>query len=111
LIQVGDRQTAATTVNQLGLIALKRKDYLLAFDHYQKALEIFVERGDRYGIAGCHLWLGTTFEEQRDYDQARHEYQRAINIYEELGARASAAAIRGHLDTMAIRARLDMIGE
>jgi tetratricopeptide (TPR) repeat protein len=51
--------------------------------HYQQALDIFIEFGDRYSQASNYYQLGLLAEAQEDYAEARANLQKALEIWAE----------------------------
>jgi tetratricopeptide (TPR) repeat protein len=54
----------------LGGVAQAQRQWAQAEQHYQKALEIFIEFKDRYGQAATYHQLGLVAQEQRQWAQA-----------------------------------------
>jgi tetratricopeptide (TPR) repeat protein len=88
---------AAAIRAQLGEIARVRGDYDTAEQHYQAALAIREELGDRAGLASSYHQLGILAQNRSDYDTAEQRYQAALTIFKELGDRAGLAHSYGQL--------------
>ena len=86
---------------RLGEIAEVRGNYSTAEQHYQAALTLREEIGDRFGIASCNHHLGTLAQLRGDYDTAEQRYQASLAIDEELGARGGIAACYHQLGMLA----------
>ena len=83
---------AASIRLQLGELAQNRGDYPTAEQHYQTALAIYDELGDRAGLASSYHHLGNLAFLRSDYATAEQHYQASLAIDEELGRRAGASA-------------------
>ncbi len=92
---------AAAIYVQLGEIAQVRGDYPGAEQHYQAALTINEELGNRADLASTSHHLGMLAQDRGDYDTAEQRYQAALAITEELGDRAGLAACYHQLGILA----------
>ncbi|MEM8506077.1 MAG: tetratricopeptide repeat protein, partial [Cyanobacteria bacterium P01_D01_bin.1] len=81
--------------------AQAQRDYAQATAHYQQALAIKVEFGDRYEQAAIYHQLGIVAQAQRDYAQATAHYQQALAIKVEFGDRYSQASTYGQIGLLA----------
>ena len=86
---------------QLGVLAQFRGDYDTARDHYQQALTIEEELGDRAGMAATYQALGVLAQARGDYNTAHDRYQQSLTIEEELGDRAGMATTYHQLGILA----------
>ena len=59
------------------------RDYEQALSHYQQALDIYIEYGDRYSQASTYGQLGLLAEAQNDYPQAQQQLQQALKVFVE----------------------------
>jgi tetratricopeptide (TPR) repeat protein len=92
---------SAGIYHQLGMAAQEQRRWEQAEDHYQKALEIKIESGNRYNQAKTYHQLGIVAQEQRRWDQAEAHYQKALEIKIESGDRHSQAATYHQLGMVA----------
>ena len=51
---------------------------------YQKALELYLEKGDATDIANCHNLVGETLHRLREFGPALEEFRSALRLAEEL---------------------------
>ncbi|MGB3516194.1 MAG: tetratricopeptide repeat protein, partial [Elainellaceae cyanobacterium] len=91
----------ATIFHQRGNNSLDLREYEQARSHYQQALDICIEYGDRYSQASTYHQLGRVAEELREYEQARSYFQQALDIYIEYGDRYSQAGTYHQLGRVA----------
>ena len=77
---------------ELGILAQHRGDYNSAEDHYQAALAICEEIGDRANIGVVYHQLGVLAYLRGDYDSAERRYQASLAIKEEMGDRGANIA-------------------
>ncbi len=102
VISEENRQLAiAANYHQLGRVAEEQREYEQARSHYQQALDIYIEFGDRYEQAGTYHQLGSVAQDLREYEQARSHYQQALDIYIEFGDRYSQARTYSQLGLLA----------
>jgi non-specific serine/threonine protein kinase len=80
-----------------GPLARRRGDYATARAHYEEALTIFRDLGDRYGESGSLHGLGWVASEQGDLPLARDHYQQALAISEGLGDKAGVGSALNNL--------------
>jgi tetratricopeptide (TPR) repeat protein len=92
---------AARIYHQLGIVAQALREYEQARTHYQQALDIKIEFGDRYEQASTYHQLGNVSLELREYEQARSHYQQALDICIEFNDRYSQARIYSQLGLLA----------
>ena len=69
---------------------------------YNKALRIFIETGDRNGMAICYGSLGTVCQSLSEYGNAEEYQRRALAITQEIGEKHAEAACYGNLGTVCI---------
>ena len=67
----------------MGSVAQELREYEQARAHYQQALDIFIEFGDRYSQALTYGQLGLLAEAQEDYAQAQQHLIQALKIFVE----------------------------
>ena len=89
--QLEDRSGIASSLHNLGRIALLRGDYAKAENYYRESLEIRQELGDRNGIFTSLHNLGNIAYLREDYRQAQDYYQQSLKIAQELGNRSYLA--------------------
>ena len=89
--ELGDRQTEAHSLNNLGLVARNQGDYDDAREYHHQSLDIKRELGDRQGEANSLGNLGLVAQSQGDYDDAREYHQQSLDLARELGDRQTEA--------------------
>lgn len=94
---IGHRAGEGTALHNLGTVHLLRANYGEAFDHYDRALTIFLAIGDRLGQANTLGNLGLLCQRRARYDDASRHYRRALAIFVELGDRLGEANALGNL--------------
>jgi tetratricopeptide (TPR) repeat protein len=80
-------------MNYQGDIARDQGDFEAARNLYEKALAIFRELGDPWGMAGTLADLGNWAREQGDYVNAHSLYQESIKIFQELNHKRGIARL------------------
>ena len=92
-VESAQKQSAvATLTHQLGIVAEELREYEQARAHFQQALDIKVEYGDRYSQASTYHQLGRVAQELREYEQARAHFQQALDIFVEYDDRYRQAS-------------------
>jgi len=91
----------ATLYHQLGIVAQELREYEQARQHYQQALQIHIEYGDRHSQAKSNHQLGYVAQELREYEQARQYYQQALQIRIEYGDHYTQARTHHNLGMVA----------
>ncbi|MGB7251138.1 MAG: tetratricopeptide repeat protein, partial [Phormidesmis sp.] len=99
--KVDAQSILATIYHQLGSVAEELREYEQARGHYQQALDIYIEYGDRYSQASTYHQLGIVAQALREYEQARGHYQQALDIKIEYGDRYSQAGTYHQLGRVA----------
>ena len=69
---VGDRQTIAGDLSNLGDVAAKRGNFDRAAERFEEALDIFRDVGDRIGVASTLSDLGRVERKRENYQPARN---------------------------------------
>ena len=82
--EVGDRQTQAMTLGDLGAALCQQGRYKAATDRLREAIGIHRELGDRYGQAQNLNTLGVICQMMGQYDHALFCYEQSQAIHEEL---------------------------
>ena len=72
-------------------------EYGRAKEHYEKALAISSEIGDRKGETADYINLGTKFLSRGEYEEAKENFDKALAITVEIGYRAGEASCYGNL--------------
>jgi len=67
----------------LGIVAEAQRQWAQAEQHYQHALQLFIEFNDRYSQASTYHQLGIVAQEQRQWAQARDYLLLALTIFVE----------------------------
>ncbi|MCP4934223.1 MAG: tetratricopeptide repeat protein, partial [bacterium] len=91
--QFTDRFGLATSLHNLGNIALRQGDYPQAQDYYQQSLSIKRAIGDQYGIANSLNNLGNVMYYQGNYSQAQDYYQQSLSIGRDSGEWGIASSL------------------
>jgi tetratricopeptide (TPR) repeat protein len=73
----------------LGQIAQEQRQWAQAEQHYQQALQIFIEFNDSYNQAQVYLSLGVLASEEQHWVQAEQYCQQALQIFIEFNDRHS----------------------
>ena len=56
------------------------EDYKRAIEYHEKALQTFIEIGDKDGISNCYTGIGSAYEGLGDYIRATEYYKKALQI-------------------------------
>ena len=94
---LGTQAAAALEATARGHVEYFRGHYPTALDHYQRALAIHEELGNRQGMARVINSIGNVYNSTGDYPAALDHYQRTISSYEELGNRPGIARVTGNI--------------
>ena len=84
-------EVATGVFHQLGIIAEVRRDFVTAEAWYKKALTVFIEQDNKYGVACIHHQLGRLAEEQQDFKAAETWYKKALAVFEKQVNKLNAA--------------------
>ena len=82
--ELGQKAEMATTLNNLGNLALRHGRYDEAKEYFEEALEVFDELGQKAEMATTLNNLGSLAFNQGRYNKAKEYYERALDISEEL---------------------------
>jgi tetratricopeptide (TPR) repeat protein len=85
----------------LGDVASALGDHDAARSSYEQGLPIFLDLGDRWGIARTLTSLGDLACQQKDYDRAKALLTQSLDIFRELGARQGEADALANLGSVA----------
>jgi tetratricopeptide (TPR) repeat protein len=91
LLDVLDPKGTAVILHNFGYLLQSRGDYEQALGHYERALTIKEELGNRAGVAISLHNIGMIQQLRGNYEQALEYYKRALKILEELGNRTGVA--------------------
>jgi tetratricopeptide (TPR) repeat protein len=89
-----DRGARAHALSALGDAALMEYRYADAITHYEQALPIYQQIGDRLGEANTRKGLGDAARMQNRYADAITHYEQALPIYQQIGDRLGEANTR-----------------
>ncbi|MBI3135123.1 MAG: CHAT domain-containing protein [Bacteroidetes bacterium] len=78
-------------------------EYPVALENYQKALEVFIEIGNRREEAGVYLSFGNTLMAQGNLDKAQSYYFLAREICDSLGDERGLLSIYGNIGSIHFR--------
>jgi tetratricopeptide (TPR) repeat protein len=88
---MGDRQGVATSLVNLGFIALQQEDYDTARAHFEEGLAIRRELGNRSGAAYAEAGLGFVATAREDLAAASAYFRRAYDTFHEIGSKRGLA--------------------
>ena len=83
--ELGDESSIARSLNSLGFLLWKKKDFARARASCEEALGLFRELGDRFAIADSLHNVSHIAINQTDYEAAQRYCSEAATIYRELG--------------------------
>jgi serine phosphatase RsbU (regulator of sigma subunit) len=81
----------AESIRLLGIYYEEKSDFTKSLEHYQKALQIFTDEGDKTGIANCYNNIGIIHRLMGDSPRSMENFQKALRVYEELGDKTGQA--------------------
>jgi hypothetical protein len=84
ILDMADKKMTAVCLHNLGYIAADRGEYDKALDHYQRALKIAEELGDRAGVALSGGQMGSLFTQLKRYPEALEQLLFALMTLVEL---------------------------
>ena len=90
-------EARAAALGDLGIVFMKQGDLKRAEEHYQAALAIHREIGNRLGEAAGLGNLGLVYEQQGDLDRAEEHHQASLTVDREIGNRLGEAYSLGNL--------------
>lgn len=90
---LGDNAGKASSLDQLGFIALMRNNFAAARLQLETAAVLFEELGDPWGRAGCLTSLARVCSTQGEYDQARALLEESLRLYRTAGDQACIGAV------------------
>jgi tetratricopeptide (TPR) repeat protein len=96
-----NKNWSASIYQQLGSVAVERRQWEQAEQYYQQALQLNIEFNNRYNQASYYLNLGNVARQQRQWQQAEAHYQQALQIYIKDNKRYELAKIFGGLGNVA----------
>lgn len=99
----GDRHGEATTMQNLGALALQQERAAAAVEHLGPAHDLFVSLDDHRGAARALLNLGLAHLLLEDDAAAEGMFDRAMAAFTELGDREGEAAVLSNLGMVASR--------
>lgn len=70
--------------NNIGAVFFYEREYDEAYNYYNKALEILMEKGDQYGISVANNNIGDVFKMMEKYDVALIYYNKVLSISDSL---------------------------
>ena len=76
--------------HQIGTVAQEQQRFTEAEANYRKALDIFLEFGDRHAAAGIYHQLGMVAQEQRRLEDAEANYRQSLDTYLESDRRLAS---------------------
>ncbi|MCC5932069.1 MAG: tetratricopeptide repeat protein [Cyclobacteriaceae bacterium] len=94
--QVGPENIAGSYLNMANVYGQMGQNEKRQESVY-KALKIFEQRQNKYGLAFCYNALGNIFYEQKIYEKAQQYYQNSYDIREKLGDKRGMATVLNNL--------------
>jgi len=85
------QRTLAMAVNNIGYVYHVRGDYLIALEHFLRALDIYQDMGDKIGLAHSYNNIGAMYNSLGEVDKALEFYKKALDLGQELGDKQSMA--------------------
>ncbi|MCH8905851.1 MAG: tetratricopeptide repeat protein [Candidatus Heimdallarchaeota archaeon] len=82
--ELNEQLSISYSNNNLGNVALKRKDFDLAHSYFKKSHNIRKELGSKPAIAGSWNSFGRYFDAVGEYDKATEYHQKSINLWHDL---------------------------
>jgi len=94
---MGTPQAEAAASSSRGWVQFLRGDHSSALEHYDRALSLYEELGDRKGVASVTSSIGIVHKSTGNYPAALSHYHRALALIEELGDRSGVARVTGNI--------------
>jgi tetratricopeptide (TPR) repeat protein len=91
--------------HQLGILALKQRQFDDAIAFHNQAVQIYEDAGDFYSAARDYHHLGIVAQEQRQFDDAIAFHQKSLQIFEDAGDSYNAASDYHELGIVAYQQR------
>jgi tetratricopeptide (TPR) repeat protein len=70
--------------NNIGAVFFIEQEYEEAYNYYNKALELMMEKGDQYGISVTNNNIGDVFKMMQKYDVALIYYNKVLSVSDSL---------------------------
>lgn len=86
-------QVKAKTLNSSAEIHRQEKDYQLALNHHQEAIELLEKIGAKCDLAEAYFQLGLTYEKMSISNECKINFSRAIQLFTEIKAPKQVARI------------------
>ncbi|RZJ26466.1 MAG: tetratricopeptide repeat protein, partial [Flavobacterium sp.] len=71
-----------------GVVFSEQSNYYMALEHYQKALKLYREIGQKQNISKAYNNIGIVYKSQQNSKKALEYFKKAYNIQEEIGEQA-----------------------
>ncbi|MEE9251217.1 MAG: tetratricopeptide repeat protein, partial [Alphaproteobacteria bacterium] len=97
---LGDRESEATALGNLGNLYQTRGELDRAEDMYEKGLEIDEALGSKEGMASKYGNLGILYKTRGDLDRAEEMYRKSLELHEALGRKEGMASTYGNLGSL-----------
>jgi predicted ATPase/Tfp pilus assembly protein PilF len=94
---LGDDSGVANSLNNLGIVSLRRGDYDAARRFYTESLSFWRRVGHRYAVALSLNNLGNVASLQKEHETARTFYEESLAVFCELGDERGVAQTLSHL--------------
>jgi signal transduction histidine kinase len=85
--RLNDKENEGIILNSIGLLKIRKSDYLNALKYYQDALVLFEKAGYIRGLAICYGNIGNIYENFGDYSKALDLYMKQLEISESINDR------------------------
>ncbi len=92
-----NRYGLADSLNKLGLIQIKLKDYLAASEAFQESLQLLRDLNQAYGISITLHNLGLVADDLKEYENAIQYYEDSLVIKQQIGDQYNMAATLNNL--------------
>jgi len=76
-----------------GIVFSQESNYYMALEMYQKALEIYLEIGQKINIAKAYNNIGIVYKSQQNNAKALEYFKNAFGIQEEIGEQTAAVTL------------------
>ena len=96
-IQAENKEQECKALNSIGNVNMNLSDYPRALDYFTKAVAIYEEIGDKYGVAANTGNIGNMYRLVSDYPRAMEYCSKALVINEEIGDKYGLAANTGNI--------------
>lgn len=100
--ELDDKRGIASTLHNLGLVALDMNDFSKAVEYHEKALEILENLGDKILLSDAHLNYASSLFKTGDLKKAEEILERCLKIYWEIKDRRGISMALTNLGSIAM---------